>query len=95
MNSSAKNILLLLNIAINKHVQVFVNEVDWEQILKTAQKQGVRGLAFEALEVLKQNNSQCSSFPDRMTLMQWYAQTSFVEKMFAQHVAMAKDVVEL
>lgn len=34
MNSSAKNILLLLNIAINKHVQVFVNEVDWEQILK-------------------------------------------------------------
>lgn len=95
MNSSAKNILLLLNIAINKHVQVFVNEVDWEQILKMAQKQGVRGLAFEALEVLKQNNSQCSSFPDRMTLMQWYAQTSFVEKMFAQHVAMAKDVVEL
>lgn len=95
MNSSAKNILLLLNIAINKHVQVFVNEVDWEQILKTAQKQGVRGLTFEALEVLKQNNSQCSSFPDRMTLMQWYAQTSFVEKMFAQHVAMAKDVVEL
>lgn len=95
MNSSAKNILLLLNIAINKHVQVFANEVDWEQILKTAQKQGVRGLAFEALEVLKQNNSQCSSFPDRMTLMQWYAQTSFVEKMFAQHVAMAKDVVEL
>lgn len=95
MNSSAKNILLLLNIAINKHVQVFVNEVDWEQILKTAQKQGVCGLAFEALEVLKQNNSQCSSFPDRMTLMQWYAQTSFVEKMFAQHVAMAKDVVEL
>ena len=96
LNDNAAIILLqLLSIAINRKCFILDDNVDWRNVLILAQKQGVRGLAFETLELLKQENAECGSFPDRTTLMQWYAQTAFVEKMFAQHVALAKDVVEL
>lgn len=95
MDKSAKTLLRLLDIAINGNVKEIDDNVDWRNVLLLAQKQGVRGLAYEALELLKQEDADCTCFPDRTTLMQWYAQTAFVEKMFAQHVALAKDVVEL
>lgn len=96
LNDNAAIILLqLLSIAINRKCFILDDNVDWRNVLILAQKQGVRGLAFEALELLKQENAECGSFPDRTTLMQWYAQTAFVEKKIAQHVALAKDVVEL
>lgn len=95
MDKSAKTLLRLLDIAINGNVKEIDDNVDWRNVLLLAQKQGVRGLAYEALELLKQENEACTCFPDRTTLMQWYAQTAFVEKMFAQHVALAKDVVEI
>lgn len=96
LNDNAAIILLqLLSIAINRKCFILDDNVDWRNVLILAQKQGVRGLAFETLELLKQENAECGSFPDCTTLMQWYAQTAFVEKMFAQHVALAKDVVEL
>lgn len=96
LNDNAAIILLqLLSIAINRKCFILDDNVDWRNILLLAQKQGVRGLAYEALELLKQEDADCTCFPDRTTLMQWYAQTAFVEKMFAQHVALAKDVVEL
>ena len=96
LNDNAAIILLqLLSIAINRKCFILYDNVDWRNVLLLAQKQGVRGLAYEALELLKQEDADCACFPDRTTLMQWYAQTAFVEKMFAQHVALAKDVVEL
>lgn len=96
LNDNAAIILLqLLSIAINRKCFILDDNVDWRNVLILAQKQGVRGLAYEALEMLKQEDADCTCFPDRTTLMQWYAQTAFVEKMFAQHVALAKDVVEL
>lgn len=95
MDKSSKTLLRLLDIAINGNVKEIDDNVDWRNVLLLAQKQGVRGLAYEALELLKQENEACTCFPDRTTLMQWYAQTAFVEKMFVQHVALAKDVVEL
>lgn len=96
LNDNAATILLqLLSIAINRKCFILDDNVDWRNVLILAQKQGVRGLAYEALELLKQEDADCTCFPDRTTLMQWYAQTAFVEKMFAQHVALAKDVVEL
>lgn len=96
LNDNAAIILLqLLSIAINRKCFILDDNVDWRNVLILAQKQGVRGLAYEALELLKQEDANCTCFPDRTTLMQWYAQTAFVEKMFAQHVALAKDVVEL
>lgn len=95
MDKSAKTLLRLLDIAINRLAQRIDDNVDWRNVLILAQKQGVRGLAYEALELLKQENTECSSFPDRTTLMQWYAQMAFVEKKIAQHVGLAKDVVEL
>ena len=96
LNDNAAIILLqLLSIAINRKCFILYDNVDWRNVLLLAQKQGVRGLAYEALELLKQEDADCTCFPDRATLMQWYAQTAFVEKMFAQHVALAKDVVEL
>ena len=96
LNDNAAIILLqLLSIAINRKCFILYDNVDWRNVLLLAQKQGVRGLAYEALELLKHEDTDCTCFPDRTTLMQWYAQTAFVEKMFAQHVALAKDVVEL
>lgn len=94
-DNAATILLQLLSIAINRKCFILDDNVDWRNVLILAQKQGVRGLAYEALELLKQGNEACTCFPDRTTLMQWYAQTAFVEKMFAQHVALAKDVVEL
>lgn len=96
LNDNAAIILLqLLSIAINRKCFILYDNVDWRNVLLLAQKQGVRGLAYEALELLKHEDADCTCFPDRTTLMQWYAQTAFVEKMFAQHVALAKDVVEI
>lgn len=96
LNDNAAIILLqLLSIAINRKCFILDDNVDWRNVLLLAQKQGVRGLAYEALELLKQEDANCTCFPDRTTLMQWYAQTAFVEKMFAQHVALAKDVARL
>ena len=96
LNDNAAIILLqLLSIAINRKSFILDDNVDWRNVLILAQKQGVRGVVYEALELLKQENEACTCFPDRTTLMQWYAQTVFVEKKIAQHVALAKDVVRL
>lgn len=94
-NKSVVILLQLLSIAINRNIIALDNNVDWREILFLAKKQGVRGLAYEALELLKQENAECACFPDRTTLVQWYAQTAFVEKMIAQHVNLVKDVVGL
>lgn len=96
LNDNAAIILLqLLSIAINRKCFILDDNADWRNVLILAQKQGVRGLAYEALELLKQEDADCTCFPDRTTLMQWYAQTVFVEKKIAQHVDLAKDVVRL
>ena len=92
IDKSAETLLQLLNISINGRVRAVGDKVDWQNVMKLAQKQGVRGLAYEALELLKSGDVGCGSFPDRMTLMQWYAQTAFLEKNIAIYVALAKDV---
>lgn len=94
-DNAAIILLQLLSIAINRKSFIVDDNVDWRNVLLLAQKQGVRGLAYEALELLKQENEACTCFPERTTLMQWYAQTLYVEKKIAQHVDLAKDVVEL
>ena len=95
IDKTASTLLQLLRIAINRRACAITDNVDWLSVKRLAQEQGVRGLAYEALELLKQKNAECASFPDRMTLVQWYAQTAFVEKMIAQHVNWVKDVVGL
>lgn len=95
LNKSARTLLQLLNIAINGHVQPLESDVNWSSVLKLAQQQGVRGVAYEALELLKREGSPDGNFPDRMTLMQWYAQTAYVEKMVAQHKAMVDEMGKL
>ena len=94
-DNAAIILLQLLSIAINRKSFILDDNVDWRNVLLLAQKQGVRGLAYEALELLKQEDADCTCFPDRTTLMQWYAQTLYVEKKIAQHVDFATDVVEL
>ena len=96
MKDNSSILLKLICIAlngINNHISS--SNLNWKVVLQLSQKQGVRGLAYEALELLKKENADCTCFPDRTTLMQWYAQTLFVEKKIAQHVDLAKDVVEL
>lgn len=94
-DNAAIKLLQLLSIAINRKSFILDDNVDWRNVLILAQKQGVRGVVYEALELLKQEDKTCTCFPDRTTLMQWYAQTVFVEKKIAQHVDWAKDVVRL
>ena len=94
-DNAAIILLQLLSIAINRKSFILDDNVVWRNVLILAQKQGVRGLAYEALELLKKENADCTCFPNRTTLMQWYAQTLYVEKKIAQHVDLAKDVVEL
>lgn len=94
-DNAAIILLQLLSIAINRKSFILDDNVVWRNVLILSQKQGVRGLAYEALELLKQEDADCTCFPDRTTLMQWYAQTLYVEKKIAQHVDLAKDVVEL
>lgn len=95
MERSVETLLQLLTVAINRQPQKIAQAVDWDRVLQLAKKQGVRGLAYEALEFLKHTGAICASFPERMTLMQWYAQTAFVEKMTEQHLAMAKEVANM
>lgn len=95
MSKSTKALLALLRMAIHRHVQSVEDHVNWQEVLTLAQRQGVRGLAYEALEQMKQGGAECTGFPDRMLLLQWYAQTAFVEKTAAQHQALAKEVAGL
>ena len=95
MNKSARTLLQLLNIAMNKYAQPIEGDVDWPSVLKLAQQQGVRGVAYEAMELLKRDGSVDKNFPDRMTIMQWYAQTMYVEKMVTQHKALAEEIGQM
>ena len=74
-DNAAIILLQLLSIAINRKSFILDDNVVWRNVLILAQKQGVRGLAYEALELLKKENADCTCFPNRTTLMQWYAQT--------------------
>ena len=94
MGKNADTLLLLLSIAINKRAHAITGRVNWLKVLSLAELQGVRGLAYEALELLKQDDAGCTDFPDTATLMQWYAQTDYVEKTFAKHTALANEMAE-
>lgn len=91
-----KNIISLIRIALgNSNANDFSEYTDWEKILLMSQRQGVRCLIYEALETLKRNNVDIKIFPLKMQIMQCYTQTVYVERMYARHIALAKDVVEL
>lgn len=88
-------LLRLLQIALNGSIPQKVGKVEWPQVMQLAQSQGVRALVYEALELLKANGEASDDFPEKMQLMQCYAQTAFVEKMYAQHLALANEVARL
>lgn len=91
-----KNIISLIGIALgSRKAYDFSEYTDWEKILSLSQKQGVRGLVYEALETIKQNKGDVKAFPQRMQIMQCYAQTVHVERMYARHFVLAKGIVEL
>lgn len=88
-------LLRLLQIALNGSIPQKVGKVEWPQVMQLAQSQGVRALVYEALELLKANGEASDDFPEKMQLMQCYAQTAFVEKMYAQHLTLANEVARL
>lgn len=52
-----ENIIYLIRIALgNNNTYDLPKRTDWERILLLSQKQGVRGLVYEALETIKQKN---------------------------------------
>jgi len=95
MEKSVETLLRLLAIAINRRPQKLAADVDWRILLQLAQKQGVRGLVYEALEIIKKEDTDEKDFPDKALLMQCYAQTLYVEKKYIEHFALATDISEL
>ena len=51
MNHAERTLLKLLDIAINQRTLPIPEYVDWPQVMKLAQRQGVRALVYEALEL--------------------------------------------
>lgn len=95
-NKNSEILTSLISIALDKgNVHDLPENTDWDEILLNSQKQGVRGLVYEALETVKQKNIDVKAFPHRLQIMQCYAQTVQVEKMYAQHQALAKEVAGL
>lgn len=93
---SEENIISLIRIALgNNNTYDLPKRTDWERILLLSQKQGVRGLIYEALETIKHKKAEVKAFPQRLQIMQCYAQAVQVEKMYAKHLSLSKDVVDL
>ena len=101
MEESVKKLLLLVKVALNDNVANIPNfsnilsNVNWQDVILLSQKQGIRGLVYEALEIIKKEIPNINTFPDKTLLMQLYAQTAYVEKMTTRHLTMVKDVVDL
>ena len=53
-DDAALALLPLMQISLNRRPLQLPEKVDWPQVMKLAQRQGVRGLVYEALERLKQ-----------------------------------------
>ena len=88
-----KIILSLIRLALGqKNVHTFPDYADWDKVMSLMQNQGVRALLNEALEAIKQNNIDIKTFPLRMQIMQSYAQTVQVEKMYLRHLALAISI---
>lgn len=91
-----KIILSLIRLALGpRNVLAFPDYADWDKVMSLMQKQGVRALLNEALEAIKQSNIDIKTFPLRMQIMQIYAQTVQVEKMYSRHLALAIGAAEL
>ncbi len=95
MDIAEETLLQLLSIAINGSVQKISSNVNWPKVLHLAQRQGVCGLVYETLEQLKNNNDASESFPNRTTLIRCFAQTEYVEKIYANHLKLVKEIVDL
>lgn len=95
MGKSVVALLQLLKIAIGGQSMTIPANVNWQIVLKLAQQQGVRGLVYEALELIKKETPDTKNFPDKTLLMQCYAQTLYVEKKYAEHLLLAREVAEL
>lgn len=92
MEESIEALLRLLTIAINRRPQKLAADVDWWTLLQLAQKQGICGLVYEALEIIKKEDANEKNFPDKALLMQCYAQTLYVEKKYSEHLTLAHDI---
>lgn len=95
MDKTAEVLLSLLRTALSGCSGPVEDNVDWQGVAALAGKQGVRGLAFEALEQLRREGASGRSFPDKAVLMQWYGQTAFVEREYARHLSQTKEITEL
>ena len=64
MEESIEALLRLLTIAINRRPQKLAADVDWWTLLQLAQKQGICGLVYEALEIIKKEDAKFSMLRD-------------------------------
>lgn len=64
-----------------------LKNVDWEEVMSLASKQGVSGLALDSLESIP-----ISSRPDRNLLLKWLGQSVYIEKVNDKY---AQTVIEL
>ena len=78
------SLLSLLRIALCQQVENLGKDINWQKVNALAVNQGVRGIAFEGLELLARNNA-LENLPSREVLLKWFAQSSLVEQKYKQH----------
>lgn len=91
MKKEAEILFLLLRVAISNRSEFPPQNIDWENVFELALRQGVRGIAFEGLEIIKKEATDKLSFPSRDILLKWYAQSVLVEKKYCQQKRLSEE----
>lgn len=91
ITTDIKQLFRLVASAINGTQTTLESGLDWQTIFSTAQRQGVGGLMMEALERTGVGENK----PPKDLLMKCFARTVMVERRYAQHLMLAKEVAEV
>lgn len=97
MKDSANILLWLVRVALNGKVvdDSLPSNVNWLDVMRLSQTQGIRGLVYEALETIKKEVPDVTDFPDKELVIQSYVQTLYVEKRYAKQFTLAQEISDL
>lgn len=100
MTNTQQTLLDLLRLALgNTNAITVPSDANWTEVMVLGERQGVLGVAFDALVQLKKstltsNHSPLTSFPDMDTLMDWLGQTSYMESVYEEYVSAIRSFGE-
>lgn len=83
LNNASKILLQLLSIALgNSKTCSLPDEINWQEVMTLAERQGVLGVAFDAMDILPSVKR-----PDMDTLMDWLGQVSYMESVYEEYIS--------